>query len=73
MTTSDHIDLKPEHLYVIETLAEETNRPVEEVKEIYAETLLLLGSDARVDDYLIVLTSKKVRDLLRQTRKPALV
>jgi hypothetical protein len=72
MTTSDRIELKPEHLYVIETLAEETNRPVEEVKQLYAETLLLLGSAARVQDYLIVLTSKKVRDALRQTREPTL-
>jgi uncharacterized protein DUF3562 len=72
MIMSNHIQLKPEHLYVIETLAEETNRPVEEVKQLYAETLVLLGSDARVKDYLIVLTSKKVRDLLRYTREPAL-
>jgi hypothetical protein len=73
MTPSDHLELKPEHLYVIETLAEETNRPLEEVKQLYAETLLLLGSDARVQDYLIVLTSKKVRDILRQSREPALM
>jgi len=73
MTTSDHIELKPEHLYVIETLAEETNRPLEEVKHLYAETLVLLGSDARVKDYLVVLTSKKVRDVLRQTKEPALI
>ena len=72
MTTSNRTQLKPEHLYVIETLAEETNRPLEEVKQLYAETLLLLGSDARVQDYLIVLTSKKVRDVLRHTREPAL-
>jgi hypothetical protein len=72
MTTSDHIELKPEHLYVIETLAEETNRPLEEVKTIYAETLAGLGSGARIRDYLIVLTSKKVRDVLRQTRGSAL-
>jgi hypothetical protein len=45
---------------------------VEEEKQLYAETLVLLGSDARVKDYLIVLTSKKVRDLLRYTREPAL-
>lgn len=72
MTTAKHIQLKPEHLYVVETLAEETNRPLEEVRQLYAETLVLLGSDARVKDYLIVLTSKKVRDVLRQTREPAL-
>jgi hypothetical protein len=72
MTSSNHLQLKPEHLYVIETLAEETNRPLEEVTQLYAETLVLLGSDARVKDYLIVLTSRKVRDLLRYTRETAL-
>jgi hypothetical protein len=46
---------------------------LEEVKRLYVQTLLLLGSDARVQDYLIVLTSKKVRDVLRQTREPALI
>jgi hypothetical protein len=73
MATPDDLELKPEHLYVIETLAEETDRPLEEVKRLYVQTLLLLGSDARVQDYLIVLTSKRVRDVLRQTREPALI
>lgn len=69
MTRSNPIQLEPEHLYAIEGLAEETNRPVEEVKMIYAEELGNLSSDARIQDYLVVLTSKKVRDVLRTTSK----
>jgi hypothetical protein len=71
MATPNHIQLKPEHLYVIESLAEEANRPLEEVKNIYAETLAGLSSDARVKDYLIVLTRKKVRNVLRQQSESA--
>jgi hypothetical protein len=33
MTTSDHIELELEHLDVIETLAEETNRSLKEVRQ----------------------------------------
>ena len=39
MATSNPIQLEPEHLYVIEGLAKETSRPVEEVKTIYADVL----------------------------------
>ena len=72
MTTPMHDQLRPEHLHDIETLADETNQPVEEVKMLYAEVLLGLGTDARIQDYLLVLTSKKVRNVLRRPRTSAL-
>ena len=72
MATSIHDQLKPEHLHDIETLAEESNQPLEDVKMLYAEVLMGLGTDARVRDYLLVLTSKKVRNMLRRTRGSAL-
>lgn len=56
------------HLYAIETLAKESSLSVEEVKTIYYETLGRLSPGAHVQDYLIVLTSKKVRDELRQMK-----
>lgn len=65
MDTSSHVKLEPEHLSAINSLAEETHRPVEEVNEIYTKTFEDLNSDARIKDYLIVLTCKKVRDELR--------
>lgn len=71
MPTPIHDQLRPEHLHDIETLADETNQPVEEVKMLYAEVLAGFGADARIQDYLLVLTSKKVRSVLRRTRVSA--
>jgi hypothetical protein len=65
MATLNYTKLEPEHLQAIEALAEEIDCPVEEVNNIYASALESLKSSARIQDYLIVLTSKKVRDELR--------
>lgn len=65
MFTSHLINkLEPEHLNVIKMLVDEVHRPVEEVKGIYTQTFENLNSEARIKDYLIVLTCKKVRDEL---------
>lgn len=68
MDTSNHIELEPEHLSAIKALADEIHQPVEDVNKIYAETLERLSSDARIKDYLVVLTCKTVRDELRHSR-----
>ena len=68
MATSNHIELEPEHLSVIQALADETHRPVDDINRIYAETFERLNSNARIKDYLILLTSKTVRDVLRDSR-----
>jgi len=65
MVTSNHIELGPEHLSAIKMLADEVHHPVEEVKEIYTQTFENLDAEARIKDFLIVLTCKKVRDELR--------
>jgi hypothetical protein len=65
MVTLNDTKLEPEHLNAIEALAEEIDCPVEEVNNIYASALGSLRSSARIHDYLIVLASKKVRDVLR--------
>jgi hypothetical protein len=65
MATLNDTKLEPEHLNAIEALAEEIDCPVEEVNNIYASALGSLRSSARIQDYLIVLTSKKVRGVLR--------
>ena len=67
MTTSNHIELEPEHLIVIQALANEMHRPVDDVNRIYAETFERLNSDARIKEYLILFTSKTVRDELRHS------
>lgn len=69
MATSKPIELEPEHLSAIQVLAEEAHRPVADVNRIYAETFERLSSDARIKDYLILFTSKTVRDELRHSSK----
>ncbi len=64
MATLNDTKLEPEHLKAIEALAEEIDCPEEKVNKIYASALESLKSSARIQDYLIVLTSKKVRDVL---------
>lgn len=71
MTASTHIELEPEHLSVIQALADETRRPLDDVNRIYAETFERLNSDARIKDYLVLLTAKSVRDALRHSETEA--
>lgn len=66
MTNSIDITLNPEHHFAIKALAEETHRPVDEVGRLYFEKFELLDTNARIKDYLIVLTCKKVRDEMRK-------
>ena len=65
MATSDHFKLESDHLQTIKALAEEIDCPVKEVNDIYASILRNLRSNARIQDFLHVLASKKVRDELR--------
>ena len=58
--------LESDHLSAIRALAEATHHPVDEVNELYSQTFESLNSDARIKDYLIILTAKKVRDELRK-------
>jgi hypothetical protein len=64
MATPNHFTLELDNLQTIKALAEEVDFPVEELSQIYASTLESLKASARVQDYLIVLTCKKVRDKL---------
>jgi len=68
MSISKILPLEPEHVSAIGSLAEETKRPLEEVTNAYAAALGDLKPSAQVQDYLVVLTSKKVRIALRQTK-----
>lgn len=65
MATANQISLEPERLNVIRALAHEFHRPVDEVNKTFTQTFEKLNSEARIKDYLIVLTIKKVRDELR--------
>jgi hypothetical protein len=65
MAAPNHFKLESGHLESIKALAEQIDLPVEEVSQIYASTLESLKTTARIQDYLPVLASKKVRDHLR--------
>jgi uncharacterized protein (DUF2126 family) len=51
---------------VTEAIAKETGTPPEIVQEIYEQTLSDLASDAKITQYLGVLTSRRVRMILRR-------
>jgi len=69
MAISKHIELELELLDEIRALADETHRPMDDVNKLYVETFERLSSDARIKDFLVLLTSKKVRDELRHSGK----
>ena len=61
MTDAAHVD-------AIDMLARANNRSVQEV-EICMEELAHLKAHARIQTYLVVLTSKRVPDVLRDASK----
>jgi Protein of unknown function (DUF3562) len=65
MVTPNHFKLEPDHIQTIKALAEEIDCPIEEVNNIYASTLENLKTSPRIQDYLLVLAGKKVRDKMR--------
>ena len=65
MTSSNHFKLESDHHQLIKSLAEDIELPLEKVNVEYISALESLKSNARIQDYLSVLASKKVRDTLR--------
>jgi hypothetical protein len=53
-------------LYAIETLAQETNRPIAEVRQVYEFELARLKSDARITDFVLLFASRRARARLSQ-------
>ena len=49
-----------------EAIAKETRTSIDEVEKIYEQELTRLASDARITQFLGVLTSKRVRMRLRK-------
>ena len=65
MSASRRSAIVPSHVDAIDALVAETDRPLEEVAEIYMRELARLREGARVQDYLMLLTSRHVRRALR--------
>jgi hypothetical protein len=49
---------------VIQDLARQTQRPVDEVRTVYEQQLALLEADAKVKTYLTILATRRARELL---------
>ena len=49
-----------------EAIAKETHTPIDEVDKIYEQELRVLASDAKITQYLGVLTTRRVRAKLRK-------
>ncbi|SET08965.1 Protein of unknown function [Nitrosospira multiformis] len=70
IATTDRVPLASEDLYAIDQLAQKTGYSAEKVKRIYVVVLARLRSGARIQNFLTLLTCKKVHDILRETGKP---
>ena len=64
--------IAPAHVSAIDALVEETKRPMEEVADLYVSELTRLQTGASVRDYLVLLTSRRVREALRRAGGPRL-
>lgn len=67
MSASRQSAIEPSHVDAIDALVAETDRPLEEVAGIYMRELARLREGARVEDYLMLLTSRHVRRALRRS------
>jgi hypothetical protein len=66
MGSTNRNERKQDRQSVIQALADETHRPLDDVDRIFTETYERLDSDARIKDFLILFTSKTVRNELRK-------
>jgi len=69
MATPTHAFASPKnqsHESSKEPIAKETRTSIDEVEKIYEQELTLLASDARITQYLGVLTTRRVRARLRK-------
>jgi Protein of unknown function (DUF3562) len=54
------------HERAIEALAREAHVPIDQVAQLYEHELAVLTVDARITGFLTILTTRKVREILRQ-------
>jgi len=58
---------RPKHASCIARLALETRRPVEEIAPLYGEVLRYMNGQARIRDYLPILVSRNVKNILHRS------
>ena len=52
---------------IVEMIAMEMHRPIDEVKRVYDQEFAYLKSEARVFDYLVLFATRRTRDKLSQS------
>ena len=68
IATDDGVHLDAQDLSAIDHLAQNMRQPTEKVKRIYADVISGLRSGAQIQSFLTLITSKKVRTILRKAR-----
>ena len=71
LSSSTHFHESSTHERAIEALARQSHVPIEHVAQLYERELAVLTVGARLTGFLTILTTRKVRELLRQRRHPA--
>ncbi|MGO9377162.1 MAG: DUF3562 domain-containing protein [Dissulfurispiraceae bacterium] len=64
--TVDSDSIPPVHREAVNTIADDMRIPVDRVHKIYCIVLEKFSKDARIRDYLPILVTKKVRNLMRK-------
>jgi hypothetical protein len=57
------------HERAIERLSRDVGKPAPEIRSVYEPLLGRLKEGARIKEYLVVLVSRKVKDMLRPDRQ----
>jgi hypothetical protein len=71
MMSSSPASTDPErHLAAIEALVESSHSPFELVEKLYRNELSRLQPEARITQYLPLLTTRRTREALRLRQKP---
>jgi hypothetical protein len=66
LSSSTHPHESSTHERAIEALAREAHVPIDHVAQLYAHELTVLTVGARITGFLSILTTRKVREILRQ-------
>jgi hypothetical protein len=70
LASATHPHNSAAHEGAIEALAREAHMPIEQVAQLYARELVVLTAGARITSFLTILTTRKVREILRHGRHP---
>ena len=66
LSSSTHPRESSTHERAIEALARASHLPIDQVAQLYEHELTVLKVGARVTSFLTILTTRKVREILRQ-------